>query len=43
MSRPVRLLLGPEASEAQLESLTASGEVGRFGYVHFATHEVDPD
>ena len=42
--RPARALLGDRASEAELEQLVDSGALGRFGYIHLATHGVvDPD
>jgi CHAT domain-containing protein len=36
--RPTRVLLGAEASEPVLDRLAASGELGRFGLLHLATH-----
>ena len=38
--RPTRILLGTNASEPVLDSLAASGELGRFGFIHLATHGV---
>ncbi len=38
--RPVRLLLGREAGEPQVEGLAASGDLARFGYLHLATHGI---
>jgi tetratricopeptide (TPR) repeat protein len=38
--RPVQTLLGAEASEAALDRLAASGDLGRFGFIHLATHGV---
>ncbi len=38
--RPRRILLGTDASEPALDSLAASGELGRFGFIHLATHGV---
>jgi tetratricopeptide (TPR) repeat protein len=38
--RPTRILLGTDASEPELEGLAASGELGRFGFIHLATHGV---
>ncbi|MFI5455263.1 MAG: tetratricopeptide repeat protein [Isosphaerales bacterium] len=38
--RPVRALLGADASEPELDRLAASGELGRFGFIHLATHGV---
>jgi CHAT domain-containing protein len=39
-ARPSRVLLGAEASEPQLDRLAGSGELGRFGFLHLATHGV---
>ncbi len=39
-NRRTRILLGTDASEQELASLAASGELGRFGFVHVATHGV---
>ncbi len=36
--RPARALLGADASEPELDRLAASGELGRFGFIHLATH-----
>jgi CHAT domain-containing protein len=36
--RPIRALFGAEASEPELNRLAASGELGRFGFIHLATH-----
>jgi tetratricopeptide (TPR) repeat protein len=36
--RPVRVLLGTDASEPELDRLSAAGELGRFGFIHLATH-----
>jgi tetratricopeptide (TPR) repeat protein len=36
--RPVHLLVDSEASEQSLEQLAASRELGRFAYIHLATH-----
>jgi len=36
--RPTRALLGADASAAELDRLAASGELGRFGFIHLATH-----
>ncbi len=36
--RPTRILLGADASEPELDQLAASGELGRFGFIHLATH-----
>ena len=38
--RPTRVLLGADASEPELDRLAASGELGRFGFIHLATHGV---
>ena len=38
--RPTRTLLGADASEPELDQLAASGELGRFGFIHLATHGV---
>ena len=38
--RPTRILLGAEACEPELDRLAASGELGRFGFIHLATHGV---
>ena len=38
--RPTRILLGADASEPELDRLAASGELGRFGFIHLATHGV---
>jgi len=37
------LLKGPEASERNLDLLVADGRLGRFRYLHFATHGVVDD
>jgi CHAT domain-containing protein len=36
----MRALLGPEASEPELDHLAASGELARYGFIHLATHGV---
>ncbi len=38
--RPTRTLLAADASEPKLDSLAASGELRRFGFIHLATHGV---
>jgi tetratricopeptide (TPR) repeat protein len=38
--RPTRTVLGTDASEPELDHLAASGELGRFGFIHLATHGV---
>ncbi len=38
--RPIRTLLGTDASEPELDRLAESGELGRFGYIHLAAHGV---
>jgi CHAT domain-containing protein/tetratricopeptide (TPR) repeat protein len=39
-NRPTRALLGADASEPEIDRLTSSGELGRFGFIHLATHGV---
>jgi CHAT domain-containing protein len=39
-NRLSRILLGADASEQELDRLAASGELGRFGFIHLATHGV---
>jgi CHAT domain-containing protein len=36
--RPTRTLMGTDASEPELDSLTTSAELGKFGFIHLATH-----
>jgi len=38
--RPARALLGADASEPELDRLAASGELGRFGFIHLAARGV---
>ncbi|HKI16860.1 MAG TPA: CHAT domain-containing protein, partial [Isosphaeraceae bacterium] len=38
--RPTRTLLAADASEPELDRLAASSELGRFGFIHLATHGV---
>jgi CHAT domain-containing protein len=38
--RPTRILLGAEASEPALDRLAASAELGKFAFIHLATHGV---
>jgi tetratricopeptide (TPR) repeat protein len=38
--RPTRILLEADASEPGLDRLAASGELGRFAFIHLATHGV---
>lgn len=38
--RSTIILLGPDASEPQLARLASSRELGRFGFIHLATHGV---
>ncbi len=38
--RPTAVLFGADASEPELERLAASGDLGRFGFIHLATHGV---
>jgi CHAT domain-containing protein len=37
-ARPARTLLAAEAGEPEMDRLAASGELGRFGFIHLATH-----
>ena len=39
----MRFLLGTDASEPELDRLAASGELGRCGFIHLATHGVIDD
>ena len=38
--RSARILLGPDASEPELDRLAGSGELGRYSFIHLATHGV---
>jgi tetratricopeptide (TPR) repeat protein len=38
--QPTRTLLGAEAVEPEMDRLTTSRELGRFGFIHLATHGV---
>jgi len=38
--RPSMALFGADASEPELDRLAASGELGKFGFIHLATHGV---
>jgi CHAT domain-containing protein len=38
--RPTRALLGPDASEAELDRLGAAGELRQYAFLHIATHGV---
>jgi tetratricopeptide (TPR) repeat protein len=38
--RPARALLGAEASEAELDHLAATGQLGTFAFIHLAAHGV---
>jgi CHAT domain-containing protein/tetratricopeptide (TPR) repeat protein len=38
--RPIRALFGAGASEPEVDRLAASGELGRYGFIHLATHGV---
>jgi tetratricopeptide (TPR) repeat protein len=38
--RPTQILLGADASEQELDRMAATGELGRFGFIHLATHGV---
>jgi len=40
VDRPITALLGADASESELDRLAAAGELGRFGFIHLATHGV---
>ncbi len=40
---PPTLLLGPDASEGRLDELASSGQLGRYRYIHLATHAVMDD
>jgi hypothetical protein len=40
VDRSTRTLLGADASEPELDRLAASRELGRFGFIHLATHGV---
>jgi hypothetical protein len=39
-NRPARTLLDTDASEPELDRLAAAGELGKFGFIHLATHGV---
>jgi len=39
-NRPTRILLAADASEPEMDRLAVSGELGRFGFIHLATHGV---
>jgi tetratricopeptide (TPR) repeat protein len=39
-ARAARILLGPDASEPELDRLAAAGDLGHFGVIHLATHAV---
>jgi tetratricopeptide (TPR) repeat protein len=41
--RPTRTLLGSDASEQELNHIASSGDLGRFGFIHLATHGVIDD
>jgi tetratricopeptide (TPR) repeat protein len=41
--RPTRILLGTDATEPNLDRLAASRELGKFGFIHLATHGVIDD
>jgi tetratricopeptide (TPR) repeat protein len=41
--RPTRILLGTDATEPDLDRLAASGELGKFAFIHLATHGVIDD
>jgi hypothetical protein len=38
--RPTRVLIGAEAGEPKLAALVAAGELGKYRYIHLATHGV---
>jgi hypothetical protein len=38
--RPIRALFGAGASEPELDRIAGSGELGRYGFIHLATHGV---
>ncbi len=38
--RPTHILLGSDVSEPELNRLATSGELGRYGFIHLATHGV---
>jgi tetratricopeptide (TPR) repeat protein len=38
--RTTRVLLGTDASEPEIDRLAGTGELGRFGFIHLATHGV---
>jgi len=38
--RPTRTLLGPDASEPELDRIASSGELRHFSFIHLATHGV---
>jgi CHAT domain-containing protein len=38
--RPIRILLGSDASEPTLDRLAVAGELERYGFLHLATHGV---
>jgi CHAT domain-containing protein len=38
--RPTHILLGTDASELELDRLATSGDLGRYGFIHLATHGV---
>jgi tetratricopeptide (TPR) repeat protein len=38
--RPTRTLLSADASEPELDRLAGAGELGRYGFIHLATHGV---
>jgi tetratricopeptide (TPR) repeat protein len=38
--RPTRILLGADASESELDRIAGSGDLGRYGFIHLATHGV---
>jgi hypothetical protein len=41
--RPTRILLGTDASEPGLDRLAAAGDLGKFAFIHLATHGMIDD
>jgi hypothetical protein len=39
-NRPTHALLGADASESEIDRLASTGELGRFAFIHLATHGV---
>jgi CHAT domain-containing protein len=38
VDRPIRTLLGAQASEPEMDQLASTGELARYGFIHLATH-----